>query len=51
MLRELVLLLGAFVAATVVAVLAGAVNTGTAMTFGQMGIAAAFVWIVVRGAR
>ena len=49
--RELALLLGAFVGATVVAVLAGAANTGTAMTFGQLAIAAAFTWIVLRSER
>jgi hypothetical protein len=48
-LKELLLLLGAFAGATLLAVLLGAVNTGTAMTFGQLGCAAAFTWIVVRG--
>jgi hypothetical protein len=47
--KELLLLLGAFVGATLVAELLGAVNTGTAMTFGQLGLAGAFAWIVVRG--
>ena len=47
--KELLLLLGAFVGATLVAELLGAVNTGTALTFGQLGIAAAFTWIVVKG--
>jgi len=32
----------------VIAVLAGAVNTGTAMTFGQLAMAAAFTWILLR---
>jgi hypothetical protein len=32
----------------VVAVLAGAVNTGTAMTFGELAMAAVFTWIVLR---
>jgi hypothetical protein len=48
-LKELLLLLGAFFAATLLAVLLGAANTGTALTFGQLAIAAAFTWIVVRG--
>ena len=45
--KELLVLLGAFFGATLVAVLLGAVNTGTALTFGQIGIAAAFTWIVI----
>ena len=48
-LKELLLLLGAFVGATLLAVLLGAVNTGTALTFGQLAMAAAFSWIVVKG--
>jgi hypothetical protein len=47
--KELVLLVGAFVAATLLALLLGAVNTGTAMTFGQIAMAGAFTWIVLRG--
>jgi hypothetical protein len=47
--KELLMLLGAFVGATLVAELLGAVNTGTALTFGQLGLAAAFTWIVLRG--
>ncbi len=46
MIKELLVLLGAFLGATLVAVLLGAVNTGTALTFGQLGLAAAFTWIV-----
>jgi hypothetical protein len=46
--KELLLLLGAFFGATLLAELLGAVNTGTALTFGQLGVAAAFTWIVVR---
>jgi hypothetical protein len=48
-LKELLLLLGAFFGATLVAVALGAVNTGTALTFGQLALAGAFTWIVVRG--
>jgi hypothetical protein len=47
--RELALMLGAFVLATLVAVALGAANTGTALTFGQLAIAATGVWIIVRG--
>jgi hypothetical protein len=46
-LKELLVLLGAFFGATLLAVLLGAVNTGTALTFGQLALAAAFTWIVV----
>jgi hypothetical protein len=46
-LKELLVLLGAFFGATLLAVLLGAVNTGTALTFGQLALAAAFPWIVV----
>jgi hypothetical protein len=46
--KELLVLLGAFFGATLLAELLGAVNTGTALTFGQLGIAAAFTWIVLR---
>jgi hypothetical protein len=45
--KELLILLGAFFGATLVAELLGAVNTGTALTFGQLGLAAAFTWIVL----
>ena len=45
--KELLVLLGAFVGATLLAELLGAVNTGTALTFGQLGLAAAFTWIVI----
>ena len=50
MIRELALMLGAFVARTLVAVALGAANTGTALTFGQLAIAATAVWIIVRKA-
>jgi hypothetical protein len=45
--KELLVLLGAFFGATLLAELLGAVNTGTALTFGQLGLAAAFTWIVI----
>jgi hypothetical protein len=47
--KELLLLVGAFLGATLLAVLLGAVNTGTALTFGQIAMAGAFTWIVVKG--
>ena len=43
-------MLGALVAGTLVAVALGAANTGTALTFGQLAIAATAVWIIVRKA-
>jgi hypothetical protein len=45
---DLVLMLGAFVVATVVAELAGAANLGTAMTFGQIAFALAAVFVLLR---
>jgi hypothetical protein len=39
--------LGAFVAASVVAALLGAANMGTALTFGQMAFAATLLWILL----
>jgi hypothetical protein len=47
--KELVLLVGAFVGATLLALLLGAVNTGTAMAFGQIAMAGAFTWVVLKG--
>jgi hypothetical protein len=46
--RDLALVLGALVLATVVAELAGATNFGTALTFGQMAFAGALVFVLVR---
>ena len=48
MIRQLAIMLGAFVLATLVAEALGAVNTGTALTFGQLAFAAAAVWVIVR---
>lgn len=45
---DLALLLAAFAAGTVIAELAGAVNLGTALTFGQLAFAAAVVYILLR---
>jgi hypothetical protein len=48
MVRELLLLLGAFVLASAVAGLLGAINLGTALAFGQIAIAAAVVYVILR---
>ena len=45
---DLALMVGAFVAATVIAELAGAANLGTAMSFGQIAFALAAVFVVLR---
>ena len=47
-LRDLALMLGAFVAASALAAALGAANFGTALTFGQIAFAAALVWVLVR---
>ncbi len=46
--RDLAVILGAFVLATLVAEIAGATNLGTALTFGQMAFAGALVFVLVR---
>ncbi|UTI65998.1 hypothetical protein NBH00_07255 [Paraconexibacter antarcticus] len=45
---DLLIVLGAFAGATLVALAVGATNLGTAMTFGQLGFAAALVLVLVR---
>jgi uncharacterized membrane-anchored protein len=45
---DLAILLAAFALASVVAGAFGAANFGTALTFGQIGFAAALVWVLVR---
>jgi hypothetical protein len=45
---DLLLMLGAAAAATVLAALLGAANLGTALTFGQLAFAAALVWVLTR---
>ncbi len=45
---DLAIMVAAFVAATVVAELAGAANLGTAMSFGQIAFALAAVFVLVR---
>jgi hypothetical protein len=46
--RDLLIVLGAFVAATAIALLAGAKNLGTALTFGQIAFAAALLFVMLR---
>ena len=45
---DLVLMLGAFLAGTLLAWALGAVNTGTALAFGQIGFSLALVWVLLR---
>jgi len=45
---DLAIMLGALVAATVVAELAGAANLGTALSFGQIAFALAAVFVFLR---
>ena len=45
---DLTLMLGAFVAGTLLAELLGAVNTGTALTFGQLAFAVTLVFVLLR---
>jgi hypothetical protein len=45
--RDMVVVLGAFAAATGVAELLGAANMGTALTFGQMAFAATLLWVLL----
>lgn len=48
LLIDLAMMAGAFVAATVIAELAGAPNLGTALSFGQIAFALAAVFVVLR---
>jgi hypothetical protein len=48
MLRDLAIVLGAFVLASAVAGALGAANLGTALSFGQIGFAAALVYVLLR---
>jgi hypothetical protein len=45
---ELTIMLGAFVAGTLLALLFGAINTGTALFFGQVAFAITVVYVIVR---
>ena len=47
--QQVLALIAAFVAGTLLALLLGADNTGIAMTFGQIAFAAALVAILLRG--
>ena len=47
MARDLLILVAAFALASAVAGLLGAANLGTALAFGQMGFAAALVYILL----
>ena len=45
---DLAVVLGAFVASSAIAAALGAANFGTALAFGQIGFAAALVWVLLR---
>ena len=45
---DLAILLGAFAIASALAGALGAANLGTALAFGQIGFAAALVWVLLR---
>ena len=45
---DLLIVLSAFVAGTLVALALGAINTGTAMTFGQLAFAGTLVWVLAK---
>ena len=45
---DLLIMLGAFLAATLLALLFGAINTGTALAFGQIAFAIAAVYVIGR---
>ncbi len=47
MARDLLLMLGSFVAASAVAGALGAANLGTALAFGQIGFAIALVYVLL----
>jgi hypothetical protein len=46
--RDLITILGAFALATALAAALGAINFGTALTFGQIAFAGALVWVLVK---
>jgi len=48
LLIDLAIILGAFVLATLVAQAAGAANLGTALSFGQIGVALAALYVLTR---
>lgn len=48
MVRDLTVIVAAFLATTGLAAALGAANFGTALAFGQMGFLAALVWVLLR---
>jgi hypothetical protein len=48
MARDLLLIFGAFVLASALAGALGAANLGTALSFGQMGLAAMVVFVLIK---
>jgi hypothetical protein len=48
MVRDLLMILGAFVLASVLAGALGAVNLGTALAFGQIALAATTVYVILK---
>jgi hypothetical protein len=48
MMRDLLMILGAFVLASALAGVLGAANLGTALAFGQMALAATTVYVLLR---
>jgi hypothetical protein len=48
MARDLLMILGAFVLASVLAGALGAVNLGTALAFGQIALAATTVYVILK---
>jgi hypothetical protein len=46
--RELLLILGAFVLASAIAGVLGAINLGTALAFGQIAVALTVVFVMLR---
>ena len=51
LLRQIALVLGVFVGATLLALLFGAKNLGTALTFGQIAFAATLVAVILTSKR
>jgi hypothetical protein len=46
--RDISLLVAVFVGVTALAELFGAVNMGTAMTYGELAFAGALLWVILR---
>jgi type IV secretory pathway VirB2 component (pilin) len=46
-LTDIAILVGAFAVASAIAAVLGATNFGTALAFGQLGFAAALVWVLL----